>query len=331
MRSLQNRGGGAILRLSTLGKFLENWVLNGVHDIGGMDGFGTIHRETDEPVFHEAWESRVFGMSLTRAGLPPRTLDDGRHRLERLPPVQYLASSYYERWLARIDGALVEAGTLTREEIDERMRQFAEQPDLPVPRRNDPALADGIVNTLRIGRPATRKVRQKPRFAVGEKIVTRNLNPPGHTRLPRYTRGKRGVIVAHHGAHVFPDSNAHGLGENPQHLYTVRIAMRELWGANAEPNESVLIDLWESYLEKDKAAGKSTMQRNVPAAKKVMAKTSPRAAKVQARVTSSKGSLAMPLPSITARGRGKKIAKSMAGRASTKSGRGSGKPVRRSR
>jgi nitrile hydratase subunit beta len=301
--------------------------LNGVHDIGGMDGFGAIHRETDEPVFHEAWESRVFGMSLTGAGLPPGTLA-GRYRLERLPPVQYLSSSYYERWLARIDAALVEAGTLTRDEIDERMQQFAAQPDLPVPRRSDPARAEGIVNALRRG-PAERKIRQKPRFAIGDKIVTRNLNPHGHTRLPRYTRGKRGIIVAHHGAHVFPDSNAHGLGENPQHLYTVRITMRELWGDDAEPNESVLIDLWESYLEKDKAAAKSTTQKNLPAANKVMAKTSPRAAKVQARVNFSRRSRAMPLPSVTARGRGKKIAKAMAGRA--KRGRGSGKPVRRSR
>jgi len=273
--------------------------LNSVHDIGGMDGFGPIQHETDEPVFHEPWESRVFGMSMVGGGLPPITLDARRHQLERLPPVQYLSSSYYERWLARIDADLVEAGTLTREEIDKRMQEFAVEPGLPVPRRDDPARADGIANTVRAGRPATRKIRQKPRFAVGDKIVTRNLNPHGHTRMPRYTRGKRGVIVAHHGAHVFPDTNAHGLGENPQHLYTVRIAMRELWGNSAEPNESVLIDLWESYLDTDKAAAKSTVRKSVLSAKKVVAKTSPRSAKVSARATSSKRSLAMPFSSAT--------------------------------
>jgi nitrile hydratase len=320
-----------------------------------MDGFGAIQRESDEPVFHEPWESRVFGISMVGGGLPPITLDARRHGLERLPPVQYLSSSYYERWLARIDAALVEAGTLTREEIDRRMQEFAAEPDLPMPHREDPARADGIASTVRAGRPVTRKIRQKPRFAVGDKIVTRNLNLHGHTRLPRYTRGKHGVIVAHHGAHVFPDTNAHGLGENPQHLYTVRIAMRELWGGSAETNGSVLIDLWESYLEKDKAAAKSTVQKSVPvpAAKKVMAKTSPRSAKVSARAAPSfprsrerghiegKRSLAMPPPSVTLTsplpqksGSGTaKIASKTAdnGRSSARSGRGSGKPMRRSR
>jgi nitrile hydratase len=322
--------------------------LNGVHDIGGTDGFGAIQRETDEPVFHEPWESRVFGMMMVGAGLPPITLDAGRHQLERLPPLQYLSSSYYERWLARINAALVEAGTLTREEIDRRMQEFATDPDRPVPRHDDPARAEGIADALRAGRPATRTIRQKPRFAAGDKIVTRNLNPHGHTRLPRYTRGKHAVIVAHHGAHVFPDANAHGLGENPQHLYTVRIAMRELWGDNAEPNESVLIDLWESYLEKDKAAAKSITQKSTPSAKKIAAKTSPRSVKVPAHAASSKRSLGKPLPSVTrasplpqksgkgmpsSPGRAEKSSKGSpaAGRGSARSGRGSGKPMRRSR
>src|SRR5262249_54887585 len=104
--------------------------------------------------------------------------------------------------------------------------------------------------------PVTRLTSDQARFAVGDHVLTRNLNPHGHTRLPRYARGKRGVIVTHHGAHVFPDSNAHGLGENPQHLYTVRISARELWDDAAEPNECVLIDLWESYLAPDGAAAK---------------------------------------------------------------------------
>jgi nitrile hydratase len=286
-----------------------------------MDGFGPIHRETDEPVFHEPWESRVFGMFLTGAGLPPEPLDAFRHRLERLDPVKYLSSSYYERWLAGMESALIETGTLSREEIEARVQQFAADPDLPMPRREDPVRAEGIANVFRASHPIARKTRQKPRFAVGDKIVTRNLNPPGHTRLPRYTRGKRGVIVAHHGAHVFPDTNAHGLGENPQHLYTVRIAVRELWGDSAEPNESVLIDLWDSYLDKDKAAAKSTVQKTAPAAKKVIAKAPARATKVPARAASSKRSLTAPPPAVTptspsGRGTGKR------GAATAASGRG---------
>jgi nitrile hydratase beta subunit len=259
--------------------------LNSVHDIGGMDGFGPIQRENNEPAFHEPWERRVFGMFLT-GGRPAEPLDAVRHRLERLDPIKYLSSSYYERWLAGIENALIESGTLSPDEIEARMEQFAADPELPVPRREDPARAESLANILRAGPPESqRKIRQKPRFAIGDKIVTRNLNPHGHTRLPRYTRGKRGIIVAHHGAHVFPDTNAHGLGENPQHLYTVRIAMRELWGGDAEPNESVLIDLWESYLEKDKAAAKPRARKSAPAASRMVAKTSPRPAKMRGRAT----------------------------------------------
>jgi nitrile hydratase subunit beta len=272
---------------------------------------------------------------MVGGGLPPITLDARRHGLERLPPVQYLSSSYYERWLARIDAALVEAGALTRAEIDARMQEFATAPGLPVERRDDPARADSIADAVHAGRPTTRKIRQKPRFGAGDKIVARNLNPHGHTRLPRYARGKRGVIVAHHGAHVFPDTNAHGLGENPQHLYTVRITTRQLWGDKAEANGSVLIDLWESYLEKDKAAARARAEKSASAEKKVVAKTSPRAGKVRRRTASSKPSLAGPLSSppqksgrLTA-----KIARATTGGkpGSARSGRRSSKSLRRSR
>jgi nitrile hydratase len=276
-------------------------------------------------------------MSMVGAGLPPIPPDALRHQLERLPPIQYLSSSYYERWLARIDAALVEAGTLTREEIDRRMQEFAAEPDLPMPRREDPIHADSIATALRAGRRAetARRIWSRPRFIIGEKIVTRNINPHGHTRMPRYARGKRGVIVAHHGAHVFPDTNAHGLGENPQHLYTVRIAARELWGEGAERNESVLIDLWESYLEKDKAALKPTMHKTVPAVKKVVAKPTAHAARVPARAASSKRSLAAPLPAVIltspAAGAKSKRARTTTVPGSARSGRDTGKPIRRSR
>ncbi len=227
--------------------------MNGVHDVGGMDGFGRIEYEANEPVFHEPWERRVFGMALTGAGVPPKSLDALRHELERLDPLQYLSSSYYERWLARIENAAIEAGLLSRDEIADRIKLFTTDPEQPVPRLEDPERTRQIAHALRTGRPTLRRVRHKPRFAIGDKIITRNLNPRGHTRLPRYARGKRGVIVAHHGAHVFPDSNAHGLGENPQHLYTVRISARQLWGDTAQVKARVHLDLWESYLEPDKA------------------------------------------------------------------------------
>jgi nitrile hydratase len=248
--------------------------MNGVHDLGGIDGFGPVRNEPDEPVFHEPWEGRVFGMMMLGAGAPRLPLDAARHQLERLPPRQYLTSSYYERWLSTREALIVGAGTLTVEEIDAKVRQFADNPDLPMPHREDPALAQSLPAMFRAGNPASRHIKKRPRFELGARVVARNLNPHGHTRLARYTRGKHGIIAAHHGAHVFPDSNAHGRGENPQHLYTVRFSARELWGDTAEPNESVLIDLWEPYLEAEHVIVKSSGSR--PA----KAKPSPRPAKI---------------------------------------------------
>src|SRR5262249_17469333 len=119
-------------------------------------------------------------------------------------------------------------------------------PERAVSRSENPEWADGIAKALRAGRPVTRTIRQKPRFAIGDKIVTRNLNPQGHTRLPRYARGKHGVVAAHHGAHVFPDANAHGVGETQQPPYRGRTGRRNLGGNNAEQNKSVLINRWEN-------------------------------------------------------------------------------------
>ena len=292
-----------------------------MHDIGGMDGFGRVHRENGEPVFHQRWEGRVFGMLLTGGGLPPTPIDVFRHRGERLDPLKYLDSSYYERWLAAMEAALIEAGTLSRKEIEAKVEQFTADPALPVPRREDPTLAENISRSLRAGNPVTRNIRQKARFAADDKIVTRNLNPHGHTRLPRYARARRGVIVAHHGAHVFPDTNAHGLGENPQHLYTVRFAARELWGASAEPNTSVLVDLWESYLEKDNAAGKSRKQGLRSTRRQAVPKISRHSSKPRQVPASSKASLGPSSGSIklhAAGGRSKSAAGATADRRSTR-------------
>jgi nitrile hydratase subunit beta len=225
--------------------------VNGVHDIGGMDGFGAVIPESDEPVFHEPWEGRVFALNILGVGRVAIPVDALRHRIELLDPLRYLTSTYFERWLAAMAQAIIDAGTLTSEEIEARMQQIAADPDHAMPRRENPAHAEAVAAALRAGSPVTRKIRKPARFALGDHVVTRNLNPLGHTRLPRYARGKRGVIALHHGGHVFPDTNAHGLGEHPQHLYTVRFAARELWGKAAEAKESVLIDLWDSYLDTD--------------------------------------------------------------------------------
>jgi nitrile hydratase len=253
--------------------------MNSVQDIGGLDGFGPVRVELNEPVFHEPWESRVFAMAISRVGTGPVTLDALRHAGESLPPEQILTLSYYQKWLAVREALIISARTLTREEIDAKVQQFAANPDLEVPRREDPALANNIPTILQAGNPVTRSIRRKPRFALGDLVTTRNLNPQGHTRLPRYARNKRGVIAAHHGAHVFPDTNAHGLGENPQHLYTVRIGARELWGDSAEPNECVLVDLWESYLAPDGTRANRSGARRLTAAKAATLKPAARSGK----------------------------------------------------
>jgi nitrile hydratase beta subunit len=266
--------------------------MNGVHDIGGMDGFGPVHSEPNEPVFHEPWEGRVFVLNLLGPGRTPIPVDGLRHRIERLEPLRYLASSYYERWLAAMTGAIIDAGTLTPDEIDSRIRELEAAPDRVKPHLENPAHAEGVVAALRAGRPVTRKIRKTARFAIGEHVIARNLNPLGHTRLPRYARGKRGVIALHHGAHVFPDTNAHGLGEHPQHLYTVRFAARELWGNAAEPKATVLIDLWESYLDSERSSAASPAIRAKVAAKplansrpkpKAVSKPNPKGKVVSAR------------------------------------------------
>lgn len=243
--------------------------MNGVHDIGGMDGFGAVRPEPNEPVFHEPWEGRVFVLNLLGPGRTAIPVDALRHRIERLDPVRYLASSYYERWLAMMEQAIIDAGTLSADEISARMRELEAEPDRALPRTENPEHADGVAAALRAGSPVARKTRKPPRFAIGDHVLTRNLNPLGHTRLPRYARGKRGVIVLYHGAHVFPDTNAHGLGEHPQHLYAVRFTARELWGNAAETKATALIDLWESYFDSERSSAALPATKTRAAAKPI--------------------------------------------------------------
>ena len=221
--------------------------MNGIHDMGGMHGFGRVERETNEPVFHATWEGRVLGLTRACSVQHIFNIDESRHAIERMAPTDYLASSYYERWLDRNVRLLVEKGVITREELERRMAQLAGGSD-PAPPHSDPKLLERMLRATR-ERPHYRQPGPPPRFATGVRVLTRNDAPVGHTRLPRYARGKRGVIHRLHGVHVFPDSNAHGLGEQPQPLYGVRFEARELWGEDAAPNQWVHIDLWESYLE----------------------------------------------------------------------------------
>jgi nitrile hydratase len=217
--------------------------MNGVHDMGGMHNLGPIEIESDEPVFHAPWEGRVFALNIAARALDRWTIDSGRHQRELIPGPDYLRMSYYEKWAAGLEASLLAAGLVTEAEL------ATGRADTDASAPVSPLSADRVGGLGRRGVSYERAIEAGPRFSLGQRVRARNLNPPGHTRLPRYARGHRGVVVAYHGAHVFPDSNAHGLGEQPQPLYQVRFEARELWGDTAGGRGEVCLDLWEPYLD----------------------------------------------------------------------------------
>ena len=212
--------------------------MNGIHDMGGMHGFGRVVVEPDEPVFHVDWEKRALGMAYQVVGFGWVTLDAFRHGIERIDPVTYLTIGYYGRWLAALERVLIEAGTLTPDDVDARIAG--------TPGAKPPVMSAGPAGPS-LG--FVRDVDRAPRFRVGDGVRPRVMSPAGHTRLPRYVAGRRGVVHGMHPPCVFPDTNACGEGENPQHLYNVRFEGTELWGADAEPGAALHIDLFEPYLE----------------------------------------------------------------------------------
>ena len=223
--------------------------MNGVHDMGGMHGFGPIDIEVDEPIFHDEWEGRVYGMVTSiREEHDVYGPYGSRHYIENLPPAQYLASSYYEKWMLALEAALVSKGLLTTEELDARTRQLSDDPSAEIARRDDPDLAERVRQRIYKPQPLKQQAASPPRFAVGDAIAVRNIHPEGHTRLPRYVRGKRGVIARIYGAQGFQDELT--VADNsPQHVYSVVFEASELWGGNAEPNQLLYIDMWECWME----------------------------------------------------------------------------------
>ena len=215
--------------------------MNGVHDMGGMINMGPLELEADEPVFHHAWEGRVHALAVaspTRANI-----DVGRHQRELIPGPEYLAMTYYQKWFRGMSELLVSLGFVTPQE-------YATGKADPKAAKATPLLLAAEVGARFSRRGSYQREAAPPAFARGDAVRARNLNPAGHTRLPRYARGHVGEIVALHGAHLFPDSHAHGKGEDPHPLYTVRFTATELWGAAANPRDSVCLDLWEPYLER---------------------------------------------------------------------------------
>src|SRR6266705_2117587 len=191
--------------------------MNGVHDMGGMDGFGKVEPEPNEPVFHAPWEARVMAMNRAMGATGTWNIDMSRFSREALPPDVYLASSYYRKWFLGLEQMLLERGLIDADEV---------------------ASGHGL-------RPAQAPARHK----AGDRVRAKNIHPATHTRLPRYVRGHVGVVERLHGCHVFPDSAATESGENPQWLYTVVFDGAELWGPDADPTVKISIDAFEPYLE----------------------------------------------------------------------------------
>lgn len=218
--------------------------MNGIHDMGGMHGYGPVDPSDASP-FHSDWERRVFALTLAASRHLRSNLDQGRYQLETLPPAEYLRG-YFERWYARLLDRCVAAGLL-----DAAARAAIERGERPAPRARDhePLPAAAFLHVAETGSPATRDSTRVPTFAPGDAVRARNLHPETHTRLPGYVRGRVGTVVARHGVHVFPDSNAQLLGEDPQHLYGVRFTATSLWGDDASDRDTVTLDLFEPYLE----------------------------------------------------------------------------------
>jgi len=219
--------------------------MDGIHDMGGMDGFGAIPIEQDEPVFHAPWEGRVWALNSALGALGKWNIDAGRYTMEQLDPALYLQSIYYQRWLYRTENILIAHDMVTRAELDTP----PEQRKVEKQGQGQALSVEEIFSRQRQARSARVDMAVGAQFKAGDKVRARNIHPKGHTRLPRYVRGKAGVIDRDHGVFIFPDTNAVFAGKKPQHLYSVQFSAREIWGPDAASADKVYVDMWDDYLE----------------------------------------------------------------------------------
>lgn len=217
--------------------------MDSIHDMGGMQGFGSVTYDPDEPVFEEDWHRKVFAFGAFTARLSGTNQNAFRHALERLHPVQYLAEGYYGRWLEGAHSLLVDHGVIAPGAVEARARRLQGE-DVPEP----PDLTPNKPAYEASGPGSLREVDREPRYKLGDQVRAKDIHPTGHTRLPRYVRGRRGKVTRIQPAAVLPDTHAHFVGENAQHVYEVAFDSTELWGPEAEPF-TLHIDLYEDYLE----------------------------------------------------------------------------------
>lgn len=225
--------------------------MNGVHDLGGMEGLGRVAplKEGEEPVFYADWERTVFAM-LVPSLLAGMNLDEFRHGIERMHPAEYLSSRYYEHWLYTMEKNLTEKGVIDGQELEAKTRYYLENPGAPLPTREDAEQTKTLLEIMRTGVSTKMPTQGDPQFKAGQLVRVRNHHPSGHTRLARYLRGKQGVIDRVYDSFVFPDTNSKREGENPQYVYSVRFDPQGVWGPETSGSaETIYFDLWEPYLE----------------------------------------------------------------------------------
>ena len=215
--------------------------MDGIHDLGGMHGFGPISYVPEAPGIHDAWERDVHAMVVAVLGQGTCNVHEFRHAIERMAPAAYLAASYYERWMASVETLLTEKGVLAAGAVDARLAAGAS------PSPADPGRTDELVAAMK-ARPRRPAPALPPRFGVGDRVRAKNLHPPGHIRLPRYVRGRVGAVAVALG--VQESAGAHASGDETayEHVYAVGFDGTELWGPDAEAAR-VHVDLYESCLE----------------------------------------------------------------------------------
>jgi nitrile hydratase subunit beta len=216
--------------------------MDGVHDLGGREGFGPIAGKADEKVIHADWEIRDFAIKQSAAAGQSWTIDWFRHCRELTDPIDYLTRPYYDQWLTTLVAQLIDEGYLTLDEVKTGAAAFTPKPSVP------PQSAEAARGFVKWPRRFAVSVNAPPRFAIGERVRCRLDGGSGHTRLPQYVRGRAGTVDAHHGGHALPDAGAHG-EHRGEHLYTVGFASADLWPEARGTADRVFVDLWESYLE----------------------------------------------------------------------------------
>jgi nitrile hydratase subunit beta len=217
--------------------------MNGPQDLGGQMGHGPVRPEPNEPLFHAEWEKTALALVLAMGATGTWNIDTSRHARESLPPVVYLGVSYYEIWIRALMNLLTAHGLVNETELE---TGYSLAPGRYVKRV---LKAGDVAEVLAKGSPYDRPFSAAPAFKPGDRVRCRNDHVTTHTRLPRYVRGVIGEVAENHGSFVFPDTNAHGEGEQPSWCYSIRFRAEDLWGKGAEPGSEVMVDLWEPYLE----------------------------------------------------------------------------------